>query len=317
MRRAIQKQPENREIQESLTGGRSKNQQSLSRTRNQQSPTRIYYVILIIILTLIVIVLMVMTGLPTFDKPTMALQRQQSTAVMDQGKRTIRKLIKQPPPNQEHQQQQQQQTKDNDVVSEINSASSQSSSQQEVLVLTTEYGKIRILLQPDLSPGSVEYIHKLVESGVCRRCNFYRAEKPGILQGVMANPSIPINTVRGKCPEGLEDAVKNDCPDWDQHCGCHGPIMTQGAVGWAGGEAGGPDFFIDHYQEPAKFWGTQHTNFGRIQEDDHDSFAVIRRIFDLPVKNQAGMSMIETPIHFDLNIEPVGVEITADIVRHL
>lgn len=178
---------------------------------------------------------------------------------------------------------------------------------QDALVLTTEHGKIRIVLRPDLSPGSVSYIYKLVESGVCKRCNFYRSEKPGILQGVMANPNIPVNDKLGPCPEGL-DSVPNDCPEWDKNCGCHGPIMTKGAVGWAAGQAGGPDFFIDHYPEPAKFWGTQHTNFGRIQ--DAESFVVIGRIFDQPIKSQGMMSMLEKPIHFDLSIEPmIGGEI--------
>jgi cyclophilin family peptidyl-prolyl cis-trans isomerase len=176
--------------------------------------------------------------------------------------------------------------------------------QQEALVLTTEFGKIRIVLLPVLSPESVDSIYKLVESGVCKRCNFYRAEKPGILQGAMANPDVPANEKKGPCPEGLEDTVDNDCPDWDKQCGCHGPIMTQGSVGWAGGHAGGPDFFINNYEEPAKFWGTQHTNFGKIH--DADSFAVIGRIFDQPTKKQGMMRMLENPVHFDLSIEPVG-----------
>lgn len=118
---------------------------------------------------------------------------------------------------------------------------------REVLVLTTKQGQIRVVLRPDLSAGSVDYIHRLVATKVCGRCNFYRAEIPGILQGIMKNKDVPVNDVKGPCRADAE-SVQNDCPKWDSHCGCHGPIMTRGAVGWAAGQAGGPDFFIDNYK---------------------------------------------------------------------
>ena len=130
--------------------------------------------------------------------------------------------------------------------------------QKEVLQLTlTNVGTIKIVLRPDFSQESVEYIHKIVQQG-CGRCNFYRAEQPGILQGVVAQKSVPIPTVKGSCPAGYE-TVKNDCPEWDPHCACHGPVMERGHVAWAAGVTG-PDFFINNYKEPAKWWGTQHTS---------------------------------------------------------
>ena len=46
----------------------------------------------------------------------------------------------------------------------------------EILLLTTKVGKIRIHLRPDLSQGSVDYIHRLIQEG-CRRCNFYRVSR--------------------------------------------------------------------------------------------------------------------------------------------
>jgi hypothetical protein len=169
---------------------------------------------------------------------------------------------------------------------------------KETLVLTTALGQIKITMRPDLSEGSVDYIHRLIESGTCHRCNFYRAEKPGILQGVMANkPDVPTNEKRGNCPPTFE-RVKNDCPAWDAQCGCHGPVMTKGAVAWAAGQAGGPDFFLDNYKAPAKFWGTQHTNFGFIE--DEESFLVITKIFDQPTKSSGSMTLIHDPIHFDM-----------------
>eukprot|EP00539_Tryblionella_compressa_P000987 CAMPEP_0178741452 /NCGR_PEP_ID=MMETSP0744-20121128/5146_1 /TAXON_ID=913974 /ORGANISM="Nitzschia punctata, Strain CCMP561" /LENGTH=247 /DNA_ID=CAMNT_0020394323 /DNA_START=92 /DNA_END=835 /DNA_ORIENTATION=- len=181
---------------------------------------------------------------------------------------------------------------------------------EEILVMTTKYGKIRIVLRPDLSAGSVEYIHRLIDSGICRRCNLYRAEKPGILQGVMANPQIPVNEEKGSCPPGAE-TVHNDCPAWDAHCGCHGPVMTRGSVAWAAGQSGGPDFFIDNYKRPAEWWGTQHTNFGTIR--DEESFQVIDHIFELPMTKSGGMTMLDAPIHFDLSLEPALVEEVDDI----
>jgi len=175
---------------------------------------------------------------------------------------------------------------------------------KKTLVLKTSVGDIKIVLRPDLSEGSVQYIYDLVGSyggKRCMHCQFYRAEKPGILQGIMEHKGVvPVNTVRGACPEGLE-GIENDCPDWDPECGCHGPIMTRGAVAWAAGEAGGPDFFIDGYPGQAKWWGTQHTNFGFI--DDPGSLAVIGDIFELPIEEGEDMDFLKDPIHFDLELE--------------
>jgi len=177
---------------------------------------------------------------------------------------------------------------------------------KKILVLTTKHGNIKITLRPDLSSGSVDYIYKLVESyggngKRCMHCKFYRSEKPGILQGIMAHEGVvPVNEVLGTCPEGAE-TVKNDCPKWDKHCGCHGPVMTRGAIAWAAGQAGGPDFFIDAYRDPARFWGTQHTNFGFIE--DKASLEIIDAIFELPIESTADMDFLKDPIHFDLVLE--------------
>jgi hypothetical protein len=93
----------------------------------------------------------------------------------------------------------------------------------------------------------------------------------------------------------------NKCPAWDTSCGCHGPIMTKGMVAWAADQAGGPDFFIDNYKHTALFWGTQHTNFGQIQDDA--SFQVVKDIFDLPITSRSGMNFLNGQIHFDTSLE--------------
>jgi cyclophilin family peptidyl-prolyl cis-trans isomerase len=124
------------------------------------------------------------------------------------------------------------------------------------VILSTAMGDIKIILQPELSPESVAYVHDIAKNG-CDRCAFYRTEKPGIFQGMIKSESIPPITVKGKCPPD-DVGTKQDCPEHDKNCGCHGPIMTKGMVGWAGGGTG-PDFFIDTYENPAFFWGNQHT----------------------------------------------------------
>ena len=174
-----------------------------------------------------------------------------------------------------------------------------SNQNKEALILRTDFGKITIVLRPDLSEGSVDYIHRLIDNGTCRRCNLYRAEKPGILQGVMANRDIPTNNVLGSCPSGME-TITNHCPEWDAHCACHGPLMTRGAVAWAAGQAGGPDFFIDNYKAPATWWGTQHTNWGFIE--DAESFRVISTIFEQPATEDGGMTILNQAVHFEMEL---------------
>lgn len=169
----------------------------------------------------------------------------------------------------------------------------------EVLVLETKLGDIRITMRPDLSPGSVDYIHRLINAG-CGRCKLYRAEQRGILQGIMAKKGVTPNDVKGNCPPSADKEDVGECPDWDKNCSCHGPIMTRGAVAWAAGQAGGPDFFIDNYRRPAKWWGTQHTNFGFIE--DLNSLAVVDRIFDQPKENR-GMTFLKEELHFELRLE--------------
>jgi hypothetical protein len=175
---------------------------------------------------------------------------------------------------------------------------------KETLVLTiADVGVLRIVLRPDLSQESVDYIRTTVQTG-CKRCTLYRAEKPGILQGIMAAADGHKGaSKKGACPAGYQgnEAVKNDCPAWDQNCACHGPVMTRGMVSWAAGGTG-PDFFIDAYPRKADWWGTQHTVFGEIQ--DAASLQVVdEKIFGMPVHDQGGLKMLDVPLHFEMALE--------------
>lgn len=169
-----------------------------------------------------------------------------------------------------------------------------------LVVDTGTHGQLRIVLRPDLSPESVDYIRQLATSDACTPCNLYRAETPGILQGILASPHLAVPTSKGRCPDAAAAAVPNHCPAWDAECGCHGPVMTRGMVGWAAGKTG-PDFFIDGYPRPAKWWGTQHTVWGELQ--DAASFATLDTIFRLPVREKGGLKYLVEPIHIELVIE--------------
>ena len=171
-----------------------------------------------------------------------------------------------------------------------------------VLTLAHDIGKLEIRLRPDLSTESADYVQRLVSDAAkdgCPRCQFYRAEKPGILQGILESPQVATVTQRGPCPPGAEH-IPNDCPAWDKDCGCHGPLMTTGMVGWAGGHTG-PDFFINAYAHVVPNWGTQHTVWGELLPS---SLALMERIWKLPVHRQpSGMTMLVEPLKFTVSLE--------------
>ena len=175
-----------------------------------------------------------------------------------------------------------------------------SSPPKETLILSTDVGEIRIVLMPQYSAPSVQYIHELVDSGHCDRCTFYRAEKKGILQGIIKSKTINAPVEKGSCPPGMEKVATGKCPEWDPSCACHGPLMERGMVGWAAGKTG-PDFFIDDYRAPAKWWGTQHTVWGQIMDDK--SLNVIDHIWSLPATRKGGLTYLNSHIQFTMRIE--------------
>jgi cyclophilin family peptidyl-prolyl cis-trans isomerase len=169
---------------------------------------------------------------------------------------------------------------------------------EETLVLSTLHGNIRMVMRPDLSAESVEYIRELVHKGTCDVCNFYRAEKDFLLQGVMKNEKSQVKVTKGQCPPGYE-AKTDDCPPDQFACGCHGPTMERGLVGFAAGDTG-PDFFITTCKGPVTDWGQTHTVFGEVK--DEASFAVIDKIYALP-STRKGLTILDEKIDFTPSLE--------------
>ena len=181
-----------------------------------------------------------------------------------------------------------------------------------LLIRTNKIGDIRINFRPDLAgPSSIQYIINVVVQAAassnngtnnghgvrCDRCNFYRAETKLLLQGVLAQHTIQSSSVSlGPCPINNYQP-KLECPPHDQNCGCHGPIMTKGMVGWAGGGKG-PDFFINVFDKPVDWWERQHTTWGVL---DEDSIRNVERAFDLTA-HMAGMRMLDEPIPFTIEL---------------
>jgi cyclophilin family peptidyl-prolyl cis-trans isomerase len=141
----------------------------------------------------------------------------------------------------------------------------------------------------------------VTEGFMCERCKFYRAEPKLLLQGVIADSNARVSSKKtvllGPCPDS-EYKPKLQCPPHDPNCGCHGPIMTKGMVGWAGG-GGGPDFFINTHAEPVDWWEHQHTVWGEVR--DETSFGLVERVYGLPAKGK-GMRMLDEAIEFSLEL---------------
>lgn len=170
--------------------------------------------------------------------------------------------------------------------------------QEETLVLSTIHGNIRMVMRPHISAESVEYIRELVQRGTCDACKFYRTEKDFLLQGVMKNEKAQIKVTKGLCPPGYE-AKTDDCPPDQFACGCHGPTMERGLVGFAAGDTG-PDFFITTCKGPVTDWGQTHTVFGEVK--DEASFAVIDKIYALP-STRKGLTILDEKIDFTPSLE--------------
>lgn len=145
--------------------------------------------------------------------------------------------------------------------------------QEEIIKLLVHFDEtsestINIRLIPIVSgPTSRDFVTTMATYHGGGR--FYRAENQFLLQGsIEPHPNYnDRNAVeKGPCPPGVNleaEFPDRPCFEHDPNCGCHGPIMKKGDVGWAGGGVG-PDFFIVDSPRPVIHWAHDHTVWGRI-----------------------------------------------------
>ena len=150
---------------------------------------------------------------------------------------------------------------------------------------------ITLRLLPENSAESVAFLREA--GGAACRGELYRSES-FLVQGRISCGAGATRTkvVKAGCPAGVTPDRGRRCPSHDPHCGCHGPIMTRGMVGWAGG-GGGPDFFVYTGRDPATHWAHDHTVFAVVE--DEASWATLDAIAALPTQN-TGMTMLVRPL---------------------
>ena len=165
-----------------------------------------------------------------------------------------------------------------------------------VVIKLDGIGSILLRLKPQFSNSST----KFWETGAHVQCtgNIYRNEQSLLLQGRLDCAGIKMPVVqKGNCPQGTKIDSSRSCPPHDPECGCHGPIMRKGMVGWAGGGTG-PDFFIYTGVDPATHWNHDHTVFAEVEGSD--SWRVLEKLHELPSRQDGEMIIIESPVHFRL-----------------
>jgi len=170
-------------------------------------------------------------------------------------------------------------------------------SEDDLLELTfdmSDENTIRLRLLPELSPSSASFWRE-ASSSACKG-ELYRNED-FLVQGRLGC-HVSTTVVKGACPPGAKLDASRKCPSHDPQCGCHGPIMTHGMVGWAGGGTG-PDFFIYTGEAPATHWQNDHTIIGEIA--DEASWDVLAAIHQMPSK-PGGMTMLTTPVKLHVSL---------------
>lgn len=167
---------------------------------------------------------------------------------------------------------------------------SPSSSEVEVVFAEGTSLPLRITLRPDLSASSADFWREAATLD-CRG-QIYRSEG-FLMQGRIACAGLKTKVVKGSCPQGVKPDSSRRCPAHDPQCGCHGPIMTPGMVGWAGGGTG-PDFFVYTGQGPASHWAHDHTIIGTVDERGMQALA---KLHGLPASTGGGgMTMLRKPV---------------------
>lgn len=158
---------------------------------------------------------------------------------------------------------------------------------------------VQLALHPEWSESSAAFWREAAR--VNCKGTLYRNEGDTLLQGRLDCPlKVPVS--KGACPVGVAVDPNRRCPAHDPQCGCHGPIMQRGDVGWAGGGTG-PDFFIYTGIAPATWWSHDHTLIGRVQGET--SWAALRRLHAMRAHNDRGMTMLDKSVR--LQVMPAAV----------
>ena len=100
--------------------------------------------------------------------------------------------------------------------------------------------RLRLKLTPQYSESSAAFVKEAAEASCVGE--LYRSERGFLVQGKIDckrhSGHAMTKVVKGGCPAGVKVDAGRQCPSHDPQCGCHGPIMSHGMVGWAGGSAG-------------------------------------------------------------------------------
>ena len=164
---------------------------------------------------------------------------------------------------------------------------------------------LHIALRSDLSASSADFWREAAALGCLGQ--IYRSES-FLMQGRIACPALKAKVVKGSCPEGIAPDLSRHCPSHDPQCGCHGPIMTRGMVGWAGGGSG-PDFFVYTGAAPASHWAHDHTVVGMV---DEQGMRALEQLHALPTKanSPGGMTMLAAPVDLHVQVSPVRTDVS-------
>lgn len=154
--------------------------------------------------------------------------------------------------------------------------------------------RLRLKLLPQHSQSSVDWLRQAAKAGCAGE--LYRSERGFLVQGridcAAKRSEVTTTVVKGSCPPDVTPDPHRQCPSHDPQCGCHGPIMEYGMVGWAGGSAG-PDFFIYIGKGAARHWAHDHTVFAQVA--DAASWETIEALGRLPVR-MGGMTFFQDKI---------------------
>jgi cyclophilin family peptidyl-prolyl cis-trans isomerase len=195
-----------------------------------------------------------------------------------------------------------------------------------IVVLNTPLGNVRIQLHPEWAPESANYVYSLAQTP-CEHCFMHAAIRPkgskatafaGIIQGRLGSSAdLALHPLpRGICPKDHVDEMTPSIivdPKAAATNECYGPQMEKGYVAWAAGRTG-PDFFINTFARPVRWWGNVHTVWGQVPLHDTSSWAVLHELYQLPTierrrrffRGSAGESsahVLKDDFYFTLSLE--------------